>query len=102
MVAPTYLFNDRRVQLTMSAVRYAVPTIFPDRRDAEFGGLMSYGPSWVDLNRQTGVYVGRILKGEKPSDLPVVQPTKFNLQTARLLGVEVPPTLLAIADEVIE
>jgi putative ABC transport system substrate-binding protein len=106
MVIAHYLFMDRRVQLTMSAVRYAVPTIFPDRRDAEFGGLMSYGPSWIDLNRQVGMYAGRILKGEKPGDLPVVQPTKFefiiNTQTARLIGVELPPSLLAIADEVIE
>jgi putative tryptophan/tyrosine transport system substrate-binding protein len=106
MVTPTYLFNDRRVQLTTSAVRYAVPTIFPDRRDAEFGGLMSYGPDWTDLNRQVGAYVGRILKGDKPADLPVVQPTKFtfiiNAQTARLIGIDVPNTLLVSADEVIE
>jgi putative tryptophan/tyrosine transport system substrate-binding protein len=106
MVTPTYLFNDRRLQLTMSAARYAVPTIFPDRRDAEFGGLMSYGPDWTDLNRQVGAYVGRILKGDKPADLPVVQPTKLtfiiNVQTARLIGIDVPNTLLARADEVIE
>jgi putative ABC transport system substrate-binding protein len=106
MITPTYLFNDRRVQLTTSAVHYSIPTIFPDRRDTEFGGLMSYGPDWTDLNRQVGVYVGRILKGASPADLPVVQPTKFtfiiNVQTARLIGIDVPNTLLVSADEVIE
>jgi putative ABC transport system substrate-binding protein len=106
MVGPSILFNDRRAQIAMSAARYTMPTIFADRRDAEVGGLMSYGPNWTDLNRQVGIYTGRILKGEKPGDLPVVQPTKFefiiNAHTARLIGVEVPPSLLAIADEVIE
>jgi putative ABC transport system substrate-binding protein len=106
MVSPAYLFNNRRVQLAMSGVRYGVPMIFPDRRDAEVGGLMSYGPDWTDLNRQVGIYVGRILKGEKPGELPVQQPTKFtfivNAQTARLISIEVPPALLAVADEVIE
>jgi putative ABC transport system substrate-binding protein len=106
IVSPSVLYNDRRAQLATSAARYAIPTIFGDRRDAEVGGLMSYGPNWTELNRQVGVYAGRILKGEKPGDLPVVQPTKFefviNAQTARLIGVEVPPSLLAIADEVIE
>ena len=106
MVAPTYLFNNRRIQLAMSGVRYAVPMIFPERRDAEVGGLMSYGPDWTELNRQVGIYVGRILKGDKPGELPVQQPTKFefiiNAQTARLMGIEVPATLLATANEVIE
>jgi putative ABC transport system substrate-binding protein len=106
MVSPTYLFNDRRIQLAMSGVRYGVPMIFPDRRDAEIGGLMSYGPDYTGLNRQVGVYIGRILKGEKPGELPVQQPTKFemiiNARTARLMGIEVPATLLATADEVIE
>jgi putative ABC transport system substrate-binding protein len=106
MVSPAVLYNDRRAQLATSAARYAISTMFGDRRDAEVGGLMSYGPNWTDLNRQVGVYAGRILKGEKPGDLPVAQPTKFefiiNAQTARLIGVEVPPSLLAIADEVID
>ncbi len=69
MISPTYLFNNRRIQLAMSGVRYAVPMIFPDRRDAEIGGLMSYGPDYTGLNRQVGVYIGRILKGEKPRSL---------------------------------
>jgi putative tryptophan/tyrosine transport system substrate-binding protein len=100
------LFIERRVQLTTLSVGHVLPAMFYDRKFAEVGGLMSYSPNTTDQFRQAGIYVGRILKGEKLADLPVMQPTKFelviNAQTARLLGVEVSPTLLAIADEVIE
>jgi putative tryptophan/tyrosine transport system substrate-binding protein len=105
-VAVSQGFLDRRVQLTTLTVRHALPTIFFSGKFAEVGGLMSYSPNVIDQFRQAGLYVGRVLKGEKPGDLPVVQPTKFefviNLQTARTLGITVPPTVLAIADKVIE
>jgi putative ABC transport system substrate-binding protein len=106
VVSPGPLFVDRRVQLVTLAVRHPIPAIYPYREMTEAGGLISYGVSLLDIFRQTGVYTGRILRGEKPSDLAVLQPTKFefivNMQTARTLGIEVPPTLLARADEVIE
>jgi putative ABC transport system substrate-binding protein len=99
-------FNARRVQLALLAGRHGVPAIFSDREYAEAGGLMTYGSNIVDVYRQVGVYAGRILKGAKPADLPVVQSTKFelviNAQTARMLGLTVPDKLVVAADEVIE
>jgi putative tryptophan/tyrosine transport system substrate-binding protein len=99
-------FNNRRVQLANAAVRHAIPTTYSNRAFAEVGGLMSYGGNVPDAYRQVGVYAGRILKGAKPADLPVVQSSKLelviNAQTARTLGLTVPPSLLALADEVIK
>ncbi len=106
LVSGDVLFSDRRKQIAELAARHAVPTCFANRLQAVAGGLMSYGARNTDTFRQGGDYVGRILKGEKPADLPVQQPTKFelviNLKTAKALGLEVPLHLQQLADEVIE
>jgi len=106
MVAFDAFFNARSAQLATLSLRYAIPAIYPARDFAEAGGLMSYGADLRDMYRQAGIYAGRILKGEKPADLPVVQASKFemviNLKAAKTIGLTLSPDVISIADEVIE
>ena len=106
LVGNDVFFTNRREQIVALAAHHAVPTVYAFRQFAESGGLMSYSTNLIEVYRQIGVYVGRVLKGEKPADLPIVQPTKFelviNLKTAKVLRLTVPDKLLALADEVIE
>jgi putative ABC transport system substrate-binding protein len=105
-IGPGGLFTSRRVHIANQAMRHGIPATYTQREFPEIGGLMSYGTNLTDTWRQGGVYVGRVLKGAKPTELPVEQTSRFeliiNAQTARMLGLEIPPTLLVRADKVIE
>ena len=106
VVIPSVFMSGHRDLIVAAAARHAVPAIYPFRFFATAGGLIAYGADGVDLHSRAASYVDRILKGEKPADLPVQAPTKYklviNLKTAKALGLEAPPTLLALADEVVE
>jgi putative tryptophan/tyrosine transport system substrate-binding protein len=106
LVSPDGFLTSRRVQLATFAARYGIPSAYGSREEAEAGGLMSYGPDLLEVYREGGAYTGQILRGARPSDLPVPQSTKFefviNMQTARLLGIEVPNSIQLLADEIIE